>query len=425
MSLRIFLIFFLLLLAAASAVSGQDEKLIVVPPEAFSEAAISLPPRSGFLSDSTIAPFSSAERIYSKWGITLRGRGSTVPTVRLVMPSVNPFFNWSIFNSGSPNAGQSMIIDFDIPVRRIGFFLWPPGAESKTLSAFDSIGELLGTIDASEESGWIGVESAGVQGISKLVIDYGDSEREEEIGDLVVEFVTGAHSFTVYLPQIGDGQAIVGGQPVSFQTAVTVSNLQETAVSGSLQFFDSQGNPMALAIIGGVEDSLFEFVLGPSETIDLTTDGSSNPVASGYAVIRTEGPVAATAGFTIVDQAGEILTAAGISASEPSFRMVGPVAAQLESDLNSGVALVNTSEERAPVRVLITGANFESVELDLEAGEHLAMFIRELFPSLPEEFQGTITIASTALIAATILRTKNGLPLASFQLDSLEQSARP
>ncbi len=444
MKLQYFARFFLFL-AVGSTAFGQDDGLIIVPSEAFSEAAVSLPlPGDVKPSLTTIVPNSSADRIFYKWGITLRGSGSTLPIIEHVpnMGSINPpFDSWRIVNSGSPNAGRPLIIDFDIPARRVGFDL-ASDPEGTTVSAFDSNGVLLGTIDGNQLGRRKGVESTGMKGISKLVIDYGDVAQEETIYDLVVEFVSGPRAFELYIPQVGDGQVLGDGHLTSLKSVLRISNLQPILggyppagrIGGRVDFFDSDGQPLGLYVssVGqmAVTTSLtsIEFSLDPAETLVISTGGGSDPMASGYARIRSEGPVVATSEFTVLDAEGKITTGAGISAVGPVLRSMGAVASSLEASFDSAVALVNPSEgETANVRIiLVFESDFaETKEVLLEPGQHVARFMRELFPSLPEEFEGSLIISADTPIAATTLRTRDGLPLSSLQLDSLELASSP
>ncbi len=282
----------------------------------------------------------------------------------------------------------------------------------------------------------MGLESTGVEGISKLVVDYGDTSGAEEIDELVVEFVSGPPSFELYMPQVGDGRAVVNGQPVSLASVLRISNLRneigpgpttDGVVEGVLEFFNDQGQPLLLDLDRDSETSFVEFSLDPGETLVVRTGGTSDPAKSGYARIRADGPTAATSEFTVLNGAGDILTEAGISAVEPVLRSVGGMASNLESSLDSAVALVNpSSEETVTVRVRISGAGFDQTEnLSLEPGHHVAGFIRELFPSLTEALEGSVSISAGVPIAAAILRARDGLPLSSLQLDSLELAATP
>ncbi len=115
-----------LLWVVTSSTWANEGDLNIVSPEAFSEAAVFLPLPSDVPPEaSAVVPGSSAARIFRKWGVTLTGSGSTAPVIKwLPGIGVNPPFNfWSIVNSGSPNSGEPMILDFDIPAKRVGFRL--------------------------------------------------------------------------------------------------------------------------------------------------------------------------------------------------------------------------------------------------------------------------------------------------------------
>jgi len=410
---------------------GKGDSLAVVSKEAFSESAVYLPlPGDVSPASSTILGDSSAERIFYKWGITLRGDGPTSPNVKYFQsPAVNPPFHlWSIVNKGTPNAGHPMIIDFDTPAKRVGLALiFPP--ETATVSAFASSGKLLGTVPGGQSPSWKGLESTGVEGISKLVIDYGESSLEEQIDDLVVDFVPGTPVFELYIPQVGDGLATADGQSVSLRTVLRISNLQEQIpgnnghIGGSVDFFDNGGDPLFLQIAGTTVSSVL-FSLEAGETVALETAGSSSPAAVGYARIRAEGPVGATSEFTVRDEEGKILTEAGIAAVTPVLRGLGGVVSDSSAAVQTAIALVNTSDtETSTVRITVSGSDFtETAPVVLEPGSHAATFLDELFSTLPAKFSGTVSVSSGVPIAAITLRTRDGLPLSSLGLDSLELS---
>jgi len=412
------------------AASGKGQSLAVVSKDVFSESAVYLPlPGDVSPASTTIVDDSSAEKILYKWGITLRGDGPTSAKVKYFQsPAVNPPFHlWSIVNRGTPNAGHPMIIDFDTPAKRVGLAL-PSAPETSIVSAFGSSGRLLGTVPGSQLSSWKGLESTGGDGISKLVIDYGESSLEEETDDLVVDFVSGPPVFELYIPQVGDGLGTADGQSVSLRTVLRISNLQEefipenkAHIGAIVDFFDNGGQPLFLQVAGTTASSVV-LSLDPGETVAVETPGSSSPVAVGYARIRAEGPVGATSEFTVRDEGGKILTEAGIAAVTPVLRGLGGVVSDSSQLIDTGVALINTSEtEASSIRIVLSGSGFEQgAPLVLEPGQHLAIFLREWFPTLPATFNGTLSVSSGVPIAAITLRTRNGLPLSSLQQDSLE-----
>ncbi len=435
MDLRIQALALAMVMGVTASLEGQS--LVIVSEEAFSESAVYLLlPWDVRPWDTTIVPESSAEKIFYKWGIMFRGDGPTSPEVSYVLsPAITPPVNlWEIVNRGTPNAGHPMIIDFEIPAKRVGFVLKGKPETPIVVSAFASSGKLLGTATGSQLSGWKGLESTGAEGISKLVIDYGESSREEEIDDLVVDFVSGPPVFEVYIPQVGDGLATVDGQSVSLGTVLRISNLQEeytpenrARIGAVVDFFENDGAPLFLQLGGTTASSSVLLSLDAGETAVIETKRSSSEAVSGYARIRAEGPVGATAEFTVRDEEGKIVTEAGIAAVTPVLRSLGGVVSDSSGSIDTGVALVNSSEnEASSIRIGLSGSGFnQTADVDVEPGHHVAMFLRELFPTLPATFNGTLSVSSGVPIAAITLRTRNGLPLSSLQLDSLELAKTP
>lgn len=85
---------------------------------------------------------------------------------------------------------------------------------------------------------------------------------------------------------------------------------------------------------------------------------------------------------------------------------------------NTGIALVNRNATAATIRLTLTlsdGAS-RTATITLAANAHIGKFISELFPDLPSNFQGVLTISSTLRVAAVTLRltiNQRGEPILS------------
>ncbi|MGH9340350.1 MAG: hypothetical protein ACRD1R_12375, partial [Acidobacteriota bacterium] len=96
-----------------------------------------------------------------------------------------------------------------------------------------------------------------------------------------------------------------------------------------------------------------------------------------------------------------------------------------DEDIDSGLALVNTSSEAAQLFVLLLPESGQSIrveEIQLGPGEHRAKFLGETFPEvLQGDFQGNICVSSDRAIALVVIRTKDGLPISSLPVGSTER----
>lgn len=81
---------------------------------------------------------------------------------------------------------------------------------------------------------------------------------------------------TVYFPQYADGEG--------FSMQITILNSSATPSQAALRIFDFAGMPQELPGIG----SDLNLELGPNQTMVLTSDGSSNPVKTGYMELESE-----------------------------------------------------------------------------------------------------------------------------------------
>jgi len=354
------------------------------------------------------------------WGISFQAPGTSTPVVRTVGAA-------SVFRNVLRNEGDSadvpLIVNLKYPVEKIGFVLGNGDeATQVTIQAWNDLGVDLGTIEQNglADSTFVGVETSDPNGISKLLISYGASDREEQINSLLLEYVE-RPQFVVYLAQIGDGPIPGTGQ---LTTSIVVSNLSASTATATLKFFDEQGNPLSLTTGEGTDDTI-EMAIQPFSSKSLETDGSTSPATAGYAVIESNVPVEGTAIFR-VSSVGTVVTEAGVGSAQGRFRVVGAVQKFQSGNFDSGVAIVNTSDSESTGRIELYNEDGNLVASDnnllsLAPGEHVARFLPQIFSSLEgQDFTGTLVVISDQPVATVILRTGNGLVLSSLPVGSLE-----
>lgn len=156
----------------------------------------------------------------------------------------------------------------------------------------------------------------------------------------------------------------------------------------------------------------------PSFPVSLESAGSATFVITGDSMIRSgylefRGDPSfhqtdlATTFFYQVKQGGELIDSIGTGPTEPGLFFAFPI--QQNSSTRTGMAWVALAHiiPLVPEEIRIgifdpEGAVFEIKTVPYEG--YKAQFIDELFPDLPEEFQGTMMVNSEKFIHITVLR---------------------
>ncbi|GAB4238174.1 MAG: hypothetical protein Kow00109_12440 [Acidobacteriota bacterium] len=220
--------------------------------------------------------------------------------------------------------------------------------------------------------------------------------------------------FRVFVPQLADGEGA--------RTLITVVNQAATTGLARVEFFDSDGQPLALETSGAAEPvTSLDIPLAAQGSRSVQTLGLAPGLRTGWVRVTADVPIRAAVAFQVVDATG-IRHEAGIDDARPagalqvfaSRRSLVP-----EAPVNTGVAIVNVGAETAQVtltlvRRLPTPAVTETVFL-LAPGAHTAQFLDELFgAAAPEGCEGTLLISADQPVAAAALRTQNGYQLSSY-----------
>jgi alpha-tubulin suppressor-like RCC1 family protein len=241
----------------------------------------------------------------------------------------------------------------------------------------------------------------------------------------------GSHSLAVPLLTTSSGffyfaQAGGGG---GFSTAIFLANPSPTTtVRGSVSFFSADGRPLE----GLVDNAAQTFVLPPLGTITIRTRSQGKATAA-YARVSSSDPVVALATYSLADFAP--LSVGPSTAPAAAFR--APVGRDRSRGINVGVAAVNVSTQRVIAVFTLTDSNgrlirsFRTARI-LEPGEQVSETLTDLFPNLPDNFEGTLTIVAlaplpTQALVVTVVRFSPGTfndvpvtPLAKEQLRSEE-----
>jgi hypothetical protein len=372
----------------------------------------------------------SAQDLFARYGISFGGNGASVEVVEPPSGPVGPPPEiWPVIRNTAPPAEDlPLVIDFDRPISKIRFqFLRGQTNDQASVSAFDRDGAPLGTLEFDIVGApKVGIQAVDPAGISKLVVKYLGTQKNEELSGISFAFVT-PPVFTTVLPQIGAGGL---GNGRSLVTAITVLSLADTGGTGAIKFYGDTGQPLTLPLAGRFPAQTIPLNLTGDEMFSVTTGVWGQPL-TGYAIITSNEPFQATASYRIL-QDSAIVSEVSLESAGPRysvrgtferFRAPGTVGGGLIIPvIDSAIGIVNLSNELATALITCVDdqQQTESVWIELQPGQHYARFLREVFPFLADLSTGVFTIRSGHPLAATLLRTADGLPISALPLGSLE-----
>ncbi len=214
---------------------------------------------------------------------------------------------------------------------------------------------------------------------------------------------------TLYFAQFGNGPG-------------TISDLLPTGSEGSasmatVTYRDDEGNPSPVNVVvtGNDGASVAHTLAGegvvavevpPLGLVRITTDGAGDLI-SGSVTVDFDNPIGGVIRFTL-DPFGT----AGVLDSPLMRGFLTPV--RKNAEINTGVAVFNPEDHLVGITMRLRDAAGEQLQGGLRSTaiatfSHFAMFLDQLFPSVPdallEDFEGTMTLetGSSNLITATVL----------------------
>ena len=217
---------------------------------------------------------------------------------------------------------------------------------------------------------------------------------------------TGDGGGSIVMPHFVNG----GG----WSTQVILTNPTDVPLSGTVQFLgsdsaDASGVPLAMTV-NGVTDSIFEYSIAPRSAVRFVTDDRDSEVHVGFVLTTAKHGNAIPQGLSIFSFSSQ-----GITISETGVPTVSTGTAfrtYVEKwwTLHSGLAFANASASSVRTTLELTTLNGSSTtmktSLDIPPNGHVASYIDEFFPSIPEGFEGVLKITSTQPVAATGLRIR-------------------
>ena len=233
------------------------------------------------------------------------------------------------------------------------------------------------------------------------------------------EFLMTTQTVAPLSPQAGPvvlGHFAEGG---GWKTRVLLVNPTDSVISGSVQFYGEDpgtAGPIRINVSGQGAVS-FPYTIPARASVKLETAGFGIETQVGSIRITPAGGVSAPSAF-----AEFLLTSGGVTVAQSSIQAAAPGTALrmfVESfgspgqptSLQSGVAITNTSAAAAAVTLelldpsgLATGL---TASLSVPGQGHVSKFLSEMFPTLPSEFRGVLSITSGgAPLSVVSLRTR-------------------
>jgi hypothetical protein len=221
-------------------------------------------------------------------------------------------------------------------------------------------------------------------------------------------------SNTIYLAQIADGQGAA--------TLIAVNNLTSTATDVTVSFFDEEGNPLSLEVLGEASASATVSRTIPADgSVAIQTLGTSFPLATGWAKAVATEPISGAVVFQYGIE-GDVLFEAGVLDSPPTGWgnvLASRFETAAEREFSTGIAIANPLDETANVTItfqrIAPTTLVVNEEIELESMHHEDLFIQELFPDeAVVGSEGTLIITSDIPIVITALRTQDGFQMSSY-----------
>lgn len=206
------------------------------------------------------------------------------------------------------------------------------------------------------------------------------------------------------------------GNGRGFTSDIVLTNPSSaTAVSGSLEFTDGEGQPLEVGIVAGPgivprqmpqSSSRVDFAIPISGTVTISTDGLGE-VVSGAVRVTAQGNLGGVIRFSIPG-----IGIAGVQTSQPVTGFTAPVR-RTAGGINTGVAIRNLETALIDLQLrLLNPDGTERARSRIEGfapNGQTARFINEWFDQLGEEpFQGTLVVeAAGGQVAAMALELGN------------------
>ena len=227
-------------------------------------------------------------------------------------------------------------------------------------------------------------------------------------------------SSELYFAQFGDGAGL-------FSQIILFNLDRDSQANVSIVLGDNDGNPLSVDLNGEQMSGETAAVIPAGGLLRLKTDGQGDLV-TGWARVSSDSAVAGVILF-----GGTVgLAGVGNSVAQPDG-FVAPMEVVGESELNTGVAIVNLEDSAAQLDLQLCdrdGFVLAQALIDLSGQGHLASFLPvfDWSPSVDfSSFDGLLKVTSTCKLAATVIQTRPGqfatLPVVALPLQGVVNAA--
>lgn len=197
-----------------------------------------------------------------------------------------------------------------------------------------------------------------------------------------------------------------GVQTLLADTLLQISSFGEDE-AGEIYVTSLSGSVFRLVNPDAINSAQRSYAITDSTAFVASTAGSASALTAGYGRIQAGTGQSLPSGLAIFGyQQGGVLVS---EASVPATRAVtsGRVFAEVESDVNTGIAFANPNNQSATVAFYFTdrnGSNFGNGTLTIPPNRQIAAFLNEAPFSGGNSIFGAFTFTSSIAIAATALR---------------------
>jgi hypothetical protein len=213
-----------------------------------------------------------------------------------------------------------------------------------------------------------------------------------------------------------------GGSPpgINFQTVLYLTNPTSSAVFGTANLFDNNGNPIAATANGGATPlSSFPFSALPGSVFKITLSGGSALQSGWLQLTQSDGTIPLIVNALFQTYNGPTVISEADVLESPAFPE-GLIYVHLTPGItNVGVALANPQSTPNTVTLTLynlagfTDTSFQYV-VTLPPFGHLAQYVTEMFPQLAgTSLDGTLSMQSGSGFSSVALR-QNGASVVGF-----------
>ena len=213
---------------------------------------------------------------------------------------------------------------------------------------------------------------------------------------------------TVYFPHFADGDG--------WTTQIILVNTGGAPASGTVEFWDTSGQPFELTLADSSIGSEFAYSISSRSSVRLETADIGGVVTGSVRVVPDEGSLAPSGlGIFSLDNNGIRVSEAGVPASPVGSAFRSYVESSgtpgLAGSIRTGVAIANISEDVVTATFELTLLDGTATGLseprDVPGSGQTSLFLDELFPTLENPFSGIVRISSpSASIALVGLRAR-------------------